>query len=359
MVNTNRQVAETLTFMGQLLEIHGGDAYKIRAYYRAADLVDRLMVPVAGMSIEELMQIRGIGKALAVRIRSIAETGTFQELDDLRADIPKSLLELLKLNGVGPKTINKLWKRLGVQSIDDMEREARAHRIRAVPGFGERREADILTSIEFYRQQQSGRMPLPIADGVVGAVTAVMEDGSYTVAGSYRRGKSTVGDIDIISTETPQTLNPRLREIADEVIDEGERRTSIRIRGQRVDIRFTEQRQFGSMLFYLTGSRDFNIRLREIAIARGWRINEYGVEERQTGKIFEFDNEGKLFEFLGMQYVPPELRENWGEIERAFQHALPPLVTLDEIRSDLHVHTVMSDGHLTSPRWRRSGGAHV
>jgi len=178
-------------------------------------------------------------------------------------------------------------------------------------------------------------------------VTSVLTPGTFEVAGSYRRGKSTVGDIDIVSRESPRMVNPRLRPVADEIINEGEQKTSIRCLGERVDIRFTDQGSFGSMLIYLTGSKDFNIRLRAIAINRGLKLNEYGLEDRTGGGIHTFADEASLLSTLGLPFIPPEIREDRGEIERALAGDLPVLVEPKEIRGDLHVHTTATDGRMT------------
>jgi DNA polymerase (family 10) len=247
---------------------------------------------------------------------------------------------------VGPKTVNKLWKKLNIQSIEDLERAARGHRIRAITGFGEKKEAGFLAAIERFREE-AGRMNRFEADEVVSRVQTVMQAGSFEVAGSYRRGRSTIGDIDIVTTEPPGILNPRLRQIADTMIDEGERKTSFRCLGKRVDVRFTRKNEFGSMLVYLTGSKAFNIHLRQIAIGKGYKLNEYGIEEQATGKLQMFPDEQSLFTCLGLDYIPPELREDWGEVERAIAHQLPVLVDMKDIRGDLHVHSSWSDGQLT------------
>jgi len=204
-------------------------------------------------------------------------------------------------------------------------------------------------------RDQSGRMNREEADAVAGKIRPVLEPGTYEFAGSYRRGKSSVGDIDVVTTESPDRLNPRLRAIADAVIDAGDRKTSLRILGKRVDVRFSKPRQFGSMLLYLTGSKAFNIKLREIAIGRGYKLNEYGIEDRSGGSLWEFLTEAELLSFLGLDYVVPELREDWGEVERALSHTLPPLVEQDDIRGDLHVHSTWSDGSLTIQELGTSG----
>jgi DNA polymerase (family 10) len=343
---TNRKVAALLNLMGQILEIQGDNAFKIRAFYRASEIIDRLAAPVAGMDEAALSSIDGIGKNIARKIREIVEKGTFIELEEAKSEIPGTIIELLELEGVGPKTVSTLWKKLNIQNMDDLEREARGHRIRAVRGFGEKKEEGFLKSIAMYRDR-SGRMNRLEADAVVGNIRPVLDPGTFEFAGSYRRGKSSIGDIDVVSTEPPGRLNPRLRAIGGEVIDAGDRKTSLRILGKRVDFRFTGPRQFGSMLLYLTGSKAFNIKLREIAIARGYKLNEYGIEDRSTGVRTEFSGEEEMLSFLGLDYIVPELREDWGEVERALSHSLPALVEYRDIRGDLHVHSSWSDGLLS------------
>ena len=347
MAGSNREVAERLRFMAQLLEVAGEeDAFKVRAYERAAQQVEGSPVPVSELDEKALVAIPGIGSGIAKKIASIVRTGTFPELDELKGKIPESLPELLKLDGVGPKTVHRLWMKLGIESIEDLEKAARSRRIRAVKGFGEKKESEFLRSIAQYRASAT-RMTRDRADAVVARVASVLTPGTFEVAGSYRRGKSTVGDIDIVSRESFRAVNQRIRSIADEMINEGEQRTSIRCLGERVDIRFTEEGSFGSMLIYLTGSKDFNIRLRALAIDRGLKLNEYGLEERTGGTPHTFPDEASLLATLGLPLIPPELREDRGEIERALAGDLPVLVEQKEIRGDLHVHTSATDGRMT------------
>lgn len=358
MAGSNRDVAERLRFMAQLLEVTGEeDPFKVRAYERAAQQVEGSPVPVSELDEKALVAIPGIGSGIAKKILSIVRTGTFPELDDLQKKIPESLPELLKLDGVGPRTVHRLWMKLGIESIEDLEKAARSRRIRAVKGFGEKKEAEFLRSIAQYRASAT-RMTRDRADAVVTKVASALSPGTFEVAGSYRRGKSTVGDIDIVSRESPRIVNPRLRSIADEVINEGEQRTSIRCLGERVDIRFTETESFGSMLIYLTGSKDFNIRLRALAIDRGLKLNEYGLEERSGGTLHSFPDEESLLSALGLPLIPPEIREDRGEIERALAGDLPPLVEPGAIRGDLHVHTSATDGRMTLEEIAGAGAEH-
>jgi DNA polymerase (family 10) len=341
--------------MAQLLEVTGEeDVFKVRAYERAAKHLEELPVPVSGLDEKALLAIPGIGSRIASKIASILQTGTFQELEELREKIPESLPELLRLEGVGPKTVHTLWMKLGIQSVDDLEKAARQRRIRAVKGFGEKKESEFLKSIARLRASAT-RMTRDQAEAVVARATSVLTPGKFEVAGSYRRGKSTVGDIDIAAMESPQAVNSRVRSIADEIIAAGDEKTSIRCLGQQVDFRFTEPGSFGSMLVYLTGSKEFNIHLREIAIGKGLKLNEYGLEERAGGGLHTFPDEGSLFSFLGLPLIPPEIREDRGEIERALAGDLPVLVEPQAIRGDLHVHTAATDGHLTLEEYAAAG----
>jgi DNA polymerase (family X) len=351
MALSNREIAEKLRFMAQLLEVTGEeDVFKVRAYERAAKRLEELPAPASGLDEKALVAIPGIGTKIAKKIGEILRTGTFAELEELRAKIPPALPGLLELEGVGPKTVHTLWMKLGIQSVEDLERAARQRRIRAVKGFGEKKESEFLKSIARYRERAKGsRMTRDEAGAVVARATSVLTPGTFVVAGSYRRGKSTVGDIDIVTTESPQAVNGRARSIADEVIMAGDEKTSIRCLGRQVDFRFTRPGSFGAMLLYLTGSKEFNIRLRGIAIEKGLRLNEYGLEERAGGELHTFPDEESLFSFLGLPYIPPEIREDHGELARAAAGELPVLVEQGQIRGDLHVHTIATDGRMTLP----------
>ena len=343
---SNAQVSEILKFFGQLLEITGEEQFKIRAYVRASETARRSPVPLVRLSPKELALLPGIGRNIAAKIIELGEKGEIAELEELKRSIPEGLVELLELDGVGPKTVSKLWKRLGITTITELETAARNRRIRALSGFGAKKEEDIIRAIAAYRARSS-RMDRFSAERIIGTVASVLTPNTYTVAGSWRRGKSTIGDIDIISTEPPPYLNPRLSRIADEVIEEGDRNTSIRIGGQRVDIRYASPSRYGTMLLYLTGSKAFNIRLRGIAAMHGWKLNEYGITEKDTGKEHTFRDEPSIFTHLGMAYIPPELREDHGEVEAALSGTLPPLIRREDIRGDLHVHSTWSDGVLS------------
>ncbi len=313
---TNRDVAERLALMARLLGIAGEDRYRIAAYERAARQIDRLSLPVAGLDEEELTRIPGIGERIAGQIREIAATGTFEELKDLQATIPGSVVELLGVAGVGPGTLHVLYGELGIRTLDDLERAVKGHRLRALPGFGAKKEATIRKGIEQFRRR-SDRMTRPQAD----AVLAALPDGQYTVAGSYRRGSSTVGRLTVVALkDRPETL-------------EG-----------GVDVRFTEPGRCGTALLCATGSAGFLERLGQVAARQDYRLTPEGLFETASGRLQEFATEEEVFSFLGMETVPPELREDRGEIELALRHALPDLIDLSDVQGDLHAHTGWSDG---------------
>lgn len=351
---TNSQLADIFRSISQLLEIRGEDPFRVRAFQRAAMVIEEFGESICSMEPDRLLAVPGIGSHIAAQVREICTSGESTLLQELQQSIPASVIALLELDLVGPKTVHRLWTELGISTIDELEAAARAHTISALKGFGTKKEEEFLTAIERHRRP-AGRMTRVQAELVLAGVTAVLAEGTYTVAGSFRRGMSTIGDIDIVSTEAASTVNPRLVSIAEKVIDLGEQRTSIRYRGQRVDVRFCTPDQYGPMLVYLTGSKGFNIRLRDLALKKGWRLNEYGIQERSTGTLQTAATEEEIFSMLGMDPVPPELREDRGEVEAALEHRLPALVTAGDLRGDLHVHSRWSDGSMTIQELARAG----
>jgi len=344
---TNRQVAEILRLIAQLHEVRGGNPFRVRAFLAGAEAVERLPRRVNDLGIEELRALAGIGERLASVVQEICRTGSSGELAALQAEVPAGLLDLLRVEGVGPKTAGRLWRELGVTSVAELKEAAERGRIRRLKGFGPKREAELLRGAERFAGGEH-RMTRAVAEQLLSGLAGVLSPGRYVVAGSYRRGSATVGDLDLVSCEPPEELNPRLRAFADEVIEEGERRTSIRYRGERVDLRYTTPEALGPMLLYLTGSKAFNIRLRDRALLEGLRVNEYGIAGRQGKTRLEtFPDEASMFAALGLPFIPPELREDRGEIEAAEHGTLPDLVGSADLRGDLHVHSTWSDGALS------------
>ncbi|MDD2473904.1 MAG: helix-hairpin-helix domain-containing protein [Methanoculleus sp.] len=340
---TNRDVTERLAFMSRLLEVAGSDRYRIGAYERAARQVERLPLPVAGLDEEELTRVPGIGVKIAGQIREIAATGSFRELNDLQTAVPGSLVELLDVAGVGPRTLRVLWKRLGVRTVEDLAQAVEGHRIRALPGFGVKKEEMIKRGIRQLRRK-SDRMTRQQAEAVLASARALLPRGGYAVAGSYRRGSSTVGRIEIVAIGDRSTFLHRPGTAADGVAGESAEETVLFVNDAELNIRFTDPERCGTALLCATGSRGFLDRLGAVAQKQGYRLDRNGLADSATGKLQTFESEEEVFAFLGMATIPPELRENRGEVELALQHALPDLVDLHEIRGDLHAHTTSSDG---------------
>ncbi|MDV2482702.1 DNA polymerase/3'-5' exonuclease PolX [Methanoculleus sp. Wushi-C6] len=324
---TNEAIADRLASMSRLLVIAGDDRHRSGAYERAARQVERLALPVAGLGEEELIRIPGIGERIAGEIREIAQTGSFQELDDLRAVVPESLIALLEISGVGPRTLHLLWKRLGILTLDDLERAVKSRRVRKLPGFGAKKEEMIARGIRQSRDRPD-RMTRPQAGALVARVAALFLDGEHAVAGSYRRGAPTIGRVAIVTTAAPDGLADRIAAVAG---------------GAPLSVRFTEPARYGTALLCATGSAGFLERLGEAALARGYRLSPDGLVDAD-GRLHTFASEEEVFAFLGMEAVPPELREDRGEVELALRHALPDLIDLCDVRGDLHSHTVWSDG---------------
>ena len=343
----NREIAKILYEMADLLEIKGED-FKPRAYRRAAINIESLAVDIEELyKRNELEKIPGVGKSIAEKIKEYIETGTIKKWEELKKEIPVDIESLSSVEGVGPKMIKVLYEKLGVKNIDDLERVARQGRIRRLKGFGVKTEKKILEAIEFARKKY-GRFilgyVLPEAMQIVDVLKPHVS--KISLAGSIRRRKETVGDVDILA------VSPKPKEVMDiftsmmgveTVLAKGITKSSIRMSsGIQIDLRIVEESSFGSALQYFTGSKEHNIALRKIAIKRGWKLNEYGLFEGE--KKIAGREEEEIYEKLGMQWIPPELRENRGEIEAAMMHALPELVDYNDIKGDLHTHTKWSDG---------------
>ena len=320
---TNRDVAERLALMDRLLEVAGEDRHRAAAYARAARQIERLPLTVAGLDEEALTRIPGIGVRIAGQIREIVERGSFQELDELQATVPGSVVELLDIPGVGPRTLHVLWKELGILTIDDLEAAVRGRRLRGTRGFGAKREEAIGKAIRRYREREDV-MSRSEADALLKRVAAHLPGVEWVVAGGYRRGAATIDEVEVVA------------------IGSGE---DISLHGDRVKVRFTGTERFGTALLCATGSAGFLARLGEEAGAQGYRLEPGGLVDLRSGRIQTFESEEDIFEFLGMEAIPPELREDRGEVELAFRHALPELVEISDLRGDFHSHTTASDGH--------------
>ena len=349
----NAEIASIFTALADLLEIKGENPFRIRAYRRAALSVNSLGKDIAALSEADLLEIPGIGKDLAGKITEYLKSGKIEAYERLKQELPEGLITLLSIPGIGPKTVNLLYREYHVSDIDQLEKLAIAHKLSELPGIKEKTESGILKGIEMIRRY-AARYPLgkvlPLSLEIIEYLKTAAPIGRIEVAGSIRRWKETVRDIDILCTsKDPHEVMKMFTVMPDitQVIMKGPTKSSILTKtGIQVDLRVVEEDSFGSALAYFTGSKEHNIKLRELAVRAGLKLNEYGIfrekDSRKLGGRYEED----VYKVLGLQFVPPELREDRGEIEAAQGNALPALVELKDIRGDLHVHSTWSDGSM-------------
>lgn len=361
----NREVAGILYEMAELLELHAENRFKIIAYSKAARAIESLKEDIEQLCKEgRLQSLPGVGKAISEKVEEYLRTGQIQAHQDLLKKTPAGLAELLKISGLGPKTIFMLHEKLNITNLDELEKAAREHRIRRLPRMGPKSEKNILKSIERYRKR-STRILYSTAEPVVSEVLAYLRrmEGleHITAAGSYRRGKETVGDIDILATATrPEEIVAAFvrMPIVEEVLSRGPTKASVIVQETiQVDLRIVEHRSYGTVLQYFTGSKEHNVLLRQLALDRGYSLSEYSLKRLSDGQDLFFDREEDVYAHLGLQYIPPEMREDRGEIEAAMQGRLPKLVSLMDIRGDLHVHSDWSDGRASILEMARAAKA--
>jgi DNA polymerase (family X) len=346
----NQSVARVLVEIADLLEIKGENPFKIRAYRNGADIVAATADAVAPMTVAELQKLPGIGKDLAGRIRELLDTGRIGVHDELLAEFPVTLLELMHLQGVGPKTVALLYRTLNVSTLDELEAACRSGRLREIRGMGAKKQELILKALD-ERKRHAGRHLLADTHDVAAAVLAHMRqaapDTEFVPVGSLRRGAETCGDIDILAIGgTPSLIDLFVTyPVAERVLGRGDTKGSILLRGgYQVDLRLVPAESRGAALQYFTGSKAHNIVLRDMALSRGMKLNEYGLFEQATGRVVAGPTEEGIYGALGLAVVRPELRENRGEIEAARAGTLPRLLERGDLRGDSHCHTTASDG---------------
>jgi len=350
-LSDNQRIAGIFYEMADLLEMKGV-AFKPRAYRRAAQAIESLREDIEAVHQRgELEGIPGIGTNMASKIKEFVETGGIKSLEGLRDEVSRDLSELMKIEGIGPKTALELHRQLGIGNIDELESAAKDGRIRDLRGFGAKTEEMVLRGIRTYRSAQGKFLlghALPIAKEIEGELKRSADVTRISLAGSIRRRKETVGDIDVLaaSKEPLRVIDLFTRYPGVErVLTRGTTKSSIVLaEGLQVDLRVVDEEDFGSALQYFTGSKEHNIRLRELAIDRSWKLSEYGLFDKRSNRRIAGDEEGDVYKALGLDYIEPELREGRGEIEAALRGRLPHLVGYDEIKGDLHVHTDWSDG---------------
>ena len=349
----NFDLARLFYEMATLLEVNDESRFRVRAYERAAQTLEGLAEDVAVVAARgELTALPGVGRELAARIEEYLATGRLAQLEALRAGLPPAFLTLLEIRGLGPRTARLLWERLGVDSVERLEQVCRDGSILTVPGVRARTRDNVLRSIALWRAGRA-RTPLhrarEIAARLMEALRAHGGVQRIEAAGSLRRLREAVRDIDLLVTSTePARVIATLTHLPSvvEVVARGDTKASVRHQdGLQVDLRVVEPAAFGAALQYFTGSKDHNVRLREMARRRGLTISEYGVFDARTGARVAGATEEDVYAAVGLPWIPPELRENAGEIEAAREGRLPPLVEATAIRGDLHAHTEWSDGH--------------
>jgi DNA polymerase (family 10) len=373
---TNFELAARFHEMAALLEVKGLAGFKLRAYHRAAQSIEEHPEPVEDVHRRgDLLSIRGIGESFARKVEEILATGSCRLLEELRVELPPGILQLMRVPGVGPKSTALIWRELHVSDLDGLEQAARDGSLAALRGWGEKRAASVLAGIEGVRRW-GDRTPiaaaLPVAIGLLGILQNHPDVLTSTYAGSLRRGLETVGDLDLlVSTRRPVEV---LKDFAAgpavaEILALGDTKASVRVHGGlQVDVRAVAPEQYAAALLYFTGSKEHNVRLREMAKARGLRLNEYGLFHHPADAPGPFvlgpdtpslpaASEDELYEALGLAFVPPEIREDSGEIEAAAAGSLPKLVQRSDIRGDLHAHTDWSDGRDTAADLARAADA--
>lgn len=357
---SNAELARKLDQLADLSEIDGDNPFRVRAYRNASRRIRELEEQIADLLEHgaDLTEIEGIGKEIAEKLRAMVATGRLSQLDELAERVPIGLTEVVRVKGVGPKHARALWQELGVTDVDALEKAAKEGKLAGLPGFGAKSQENVLKGIDAYRRN-TGRALLGEIDAVIAPLLERLRKAEgvarVEVAGSYRRRRETVGDVDLLAiAATPEAVTQAFTSYGevDDVLGSGETRSSVRLAsGLQVDLRVVPEEKFGAALMYFTGSKDHNVALRQRAIDRGLRLNEYGLfegtEDDPHQKRVAGLTEEEIYERLGLPWIPPELREDRGEIDAAESGKLPSLITLEDLRGDLHMHSTWSDGKST------------
>jgi DNA polymerase (family 10) len=357
----NKQIARILRETAQLLEIDGAIIGRYRSYEKAAELIDSLPESIEQLVKEpaKLKELPGIGDRMVEHLEEIVKTGDYALRKKLLKKYPATILDLLQLQSLGPKKVAFLWSNFKAGTVADVEKIAKEGKLRDLPGFGEKSEQNILKAVEVFKKS-SGRFHIDVAEAAAMAIAAQIEKAgkgvdSVTPAGSLRRGKETVGDLDLLVTLADgHTSQKHVDALAkhilgfpgiDQTLAHGENKVSFTLKdGLQVDVRLLEKENFGAALLYFTGSKEHNVTLRGRANDMGYTLNEYALATLKAEKRVAGRTEEEIYSKLKLDFIPPELRENTGEIVAAEQHKLPKLVTLKDIKGDLQMHTTASDG---------------
>jgi len=346
------KIAKIFEDIADMLEIKGDNPFRIRAYRKVARNIRTLTDELEKFADEgRLDQIPGIGKGMKEKIYEILDTGRLQFYEELKSVIPPSLVKLLSIPGVGPKLAKRFYEELDIRDIEHLEKMAKEHRLAELEGIKEKTEENIIKGIEMVKrglERMTLGIAIPIADEIVNRLNELPEVKRISIAGSLRRRKETIGDIDILTTSSnsKKIMDTFINlPLVERVLVCGDTKSSIiTYDGIHVDLRVVESESYGAALAYFTGSKAHNIRIRQIAMNNGLKINEYGIFDKKGNKKLAGENEEDIYKVLNLPFIVPELREDRGEIEAVRENRLPDLVELSEIKGDLHVHTTWSDG---------------
>jgi DNA polymerase (family X) len=346
----NVAIARIFAEIADLLEIKSENPFKIRAYRNASETITHATERLASLDEAKLRAIPGIGKDLAAKIKEIADTGDASYHRELLQQFPPTILDLLNLQGVGPKTVAQLYTELGIKTIEELELACADGRVRHLKGLGAKKEQLILRACA-ERKQHAGRHLLPeaaaAAAGLLTYLRAECPSVTFDSVGSLRRGAETVGDIDVLATGGDSQVMSTFTayKLVERILGQGDTKSSVQLSGGiQADLRLVPDASRGAALQYFTGSKSHNIALRDRAMARGFKLNEYGLFRADDGTSVAGRTEAEIYEALGLDVIPPELREGRGEIEAADRRALPHLVTVEDLRGDIHSHTTATDG---------------
>jgi len=358
----NKSIADIFYQTADLMEIRNDDSFRIRSYRRAAEAIEGLDTQLSEIYENEkaLLAIPGIGKGMAANIREIFAAGKLSVYEELLQKYRPSMLELLKVQGLGPKTIALIWDAFQVCDVEGVAKLAQEGKLRQLPRQSEKSEQKILKALESYRRM-TGRFHLDAADEIAAKMIELLQTlpgvEKVTPAGSLRRGRETVGDLDLLITGNCCTNEAERNKVQDEilafpgileVLAKGENKVSFKLRsGMQVDVRLLPPESFGAALQYFTGSKNHNVSLRQRALRMGYTLNEYGLARVEDNQRVAGKTEEEIYKKLGLAFIPPELRENNGEIEAAEKGELPDLITEADLRGDVHMHTVATDGRCT------------
>ena len=358
----NKSIAGILYETADLLEVDGGDSFRIRSYRNAAEAIEALPQQISDLinNPKDVLAIAGIGKGMLANLKEMLNEGRLTLHADLLKKYRPSMLQLLKVQGLGPKTIALIWSAYQVCDLEGVEQLAREGKIRILPRMGEKHEAKLLKAIEDYRRI-AGRFLLDAAETQAEKIVEHLRNypgaEKATPAGSLRRGRDTVGDLDILVTGPACCDDAERQKLIDhiiklpglmEILARGENKVSFRLRGgMQVDVRFLPPESFGAAMQYFTGSKGHNVSLRQRALKMGYTLNEYSLARLDDQKVVASKSEEEIYAALKLDYIPPELRENSGEIDAAEKHTLPKLITQQDLQGDVHMHTVETDGRNT------------